>query len=225
MLCHMIKAKLGQHAPHSFDLRIEDRSVTANLLHITNEGSWLLPFWQEGHTSYDKGLACSGVLRSTDKGKSWAPFGEVHSNQTWLIENTLGQLRNSTEIVQLFRTEAGLIYYSTSVDDGKTWASAEATSTLNPNSKTCMCSRSDRDGLILAYNPSSSYRNPISLASSWDGKDWKEFVTLDSGPPENFAYPTPIQVSNSIYTTYSASTSNGIKLAIASLPDSEEDVV
>jgi hypothetical protein len=52
------------------------------------------------------------------------------------------------------------------------------TTVPNPNSKVCMMNRIDSDEVILAYNPSSSQRNPLTLASSVDGLNWTPFSTL-----------------------------------------------
>jgi hypothetical protein len=41
-----------------------------------------------------------------------------------------------------------------------------------------MFNREDTGDLILAYNPSSTQRNPLVLATSVDGVTWTDFVTL-----------------------------------------------
>ena len=53
-------------------------------------------------------------------------------------------------------------------------------------------------------------------------QNWSQFVTLDSSTmcPQcgEFEYPTSTRVGHSVYTTYSASTHVGIRLAITVLP-------
>ena len=48
----------------------------------------------------------------------------------------------------------------------------------NPNSKICMMNRVDTGAAVLAYNPSSTARNPLSLAQSTDGITWDPFSVL-----------------------------------------------
>jgi hypothetical protein len=87
------------------------------------------------------------------------------------------------------------------------------------------------DDVVLAYNPSSTQRNPISLAASLDGLTWTDFAVLannasvsESCLPElmccidHVPDPTPLQIGQQIFTVYSDSTNNGIMLAISSLP-------
>eukprot|EP00049_Salpingoeca_infusionum_P015398 m.299333 g.299333 ORF g.299333 m.299333 type:complete len:371 (-) comp15869_c1_seq2:2318-3430(-) len=200
-------------------LTFQDRGqigkMTANTLVVEDSGRWLLPYWSEQHSDLDIGPECSGVLLSDDKGGSWAPFGCIGNNDTWLIENTLAQLP-SGNITQLFRTRAGYIYQSWSMDNGTTWSTATKTSLLNPDSKVCLATDKATTTTILAYNPSKDNRYPLILATTTNGVAWNTLVTLDSDPSSDYSYPTPIVGQNKdgqsvIYTSYS--TSNGIKLS------------
>lgn len=193
--------------------------VTANKIGIAHDGTWMLPYWQEAHTANDTGKSCAGVLLSHDKGASWQESPAfIATDGTWLIENSLAQATNGS-IYQVFRTTVGHMYASVSDDVGETWSPAVPTDALNPNSKQFMFRRSDTGNLVLAYNPSSKARDPLALAQSTDsGATWHDFVTLDSGGVESFAYPTSVQVGSNVFTTYSASTKDGIKLAITALP-------
>ncbi len=55
---------------------------------------------------------------------------------------------------------------------------AVPTAVPNPNSKICMFNRNDNNEVVLALNPSSSQRNPITLATSTDGFTWAQFAVL-----------------------------------------------
>lgn len=195
--------------------------VTANKPAISPDGQkWILPFWQEGHTANDTGPNCAGVMVSVDAGQSWkaSPACLSSKDAGWLIENTLAYT-TAGDLLMLFRTKEGHIWQSRSSDDGHTWTTPNATDRLNPNSKVFMFARPDTNDLVLAYNPSSSGRNPLALALSKDsGRSWTDFVTLDSGGVKNFAYPTSTQIGSNILTTYSASIHNGIRLAITAAP-------
>eukprot|EP00958_Prasinococcus_capsulatus_P020446 scaffold2663_cov353-Prasinococcus_capsulatus_cf.AAC.3 len=131
----------------------------------------------------------AGVLASEDGGYTWQPEGRIQDADTWLIENTLAQLPQSRSLLMLFRviylvahpvaeyvspslscrTATGLIYQSTSVDEGKTWTRARPTVLPNPNSKICLVTTTPpaphANRLILAYNHSSSLRTPLSIAA------------------------------------------------------------
>eukprot|EP00056_Hartaetosiga_gracilis_P017566 m.7665 g.7665 ORF g.7665 m.7665 type:complete len:228 (-) comp5858_c0_seq1:56-739(-) len=198
----------------TFESRGQVAKVSANPIVITSTGRWILPFWQEPHTQYDLGQGNSGVLISDDKGTTWKDFGHVHRNDTWLIENTLASFSDGA-ILQLFRTKLGYIYQSWSTDNGVTWTNATATTLENPDAKVCM--RSSSVGVAyLAFNPSKTERIPLVVNTSKDGKTWSFSATLDSDPSTTYQYPTPLPYGNKVYTSYSADTRNGIKLAISS---------
>ena len=86
----------------------------------------------------------------------------------------------------------GVLYISWSLDGGYTWffkanedslltllrLDAVPTSVPNPNSKICMFNRNDNNEVVLALNPSSTQRNPITLATSTDGFTWTQFAVL-----------------------------------------------
>ncbi|EGD76157.1 hypothetical protein PTSG_00864 [Salpingoeca rosetta] len=198
-----------------FEARGQVSKVTANHMIITATGRWMLPFWQEPRTVYDKGLSASGVLVSDDNGTTWTTRGSIHNNSTWLIENTLHQFQDSS-LIQLFRTQAGYIYESWSTDNGNTWTTAMPSSLLNPNSKVCLTRGSVNGSAILAYNPSKTARTPLVLAqSSLTGHTWTTTASLDNDPNMSFEYPTPLLHAGRVFTTYSANSSKGIKLAIS----------
>jgi len=196
--------------------------VTANKPAISPDGrTWLLPFWQEGHTAQDTGPNCAGVLVSNDAGVTWKPSPACLASKEagWLIENTL-MYTDQGDVLQLFRTKAGKIWQSRNKGDGQEWTQPNATVLPNPDSKTFLTGQ--KGSLVLAYNPSSSARDPIALATSTDsGHTWnKDFATLDSGGVKSFAYPTSLIFNGQIFTTYSASVSVGIELAIVGAPAS-----
>ena len=120
----------------------------------------------------------------------------------------------------VFRTQCGKMYKSYSADDGLTWDQATPTPLDNPNAKIAMFRRNDGPGVVLAYNPSTSHRTPLALAATEDGVIWNEFATLEKYDETNaYDYPTPTQVGNKVYTTYSANEHSAIKLAITDLPN------
>ena len=192
--------------------------VTANKPAISVDGrSWALPFWQEGHTVKETGSQCAGVLVSADGGGSWAPSAACLSSGKagWLIENTVAFTADG-DLLMLFRTKAGRIWQSRSADVGATWSTPNATDRLNPNSKTFLTAAGDAGRtLVLTYNPSTSHRTPLSLATSHDaGRTWADVAVLDAGGVDNFAYPTTVLLNGSAFSVYSADVHTGIRLAI-----------
>ena len=57
--------------------------MSANLMHVTENGTWILPFWEEGRTVYDLVPDCSAVLISLDQGATWNAYGCISNNETW----------------------------------------------------------------------------------------------------------------------------------------------
>lgn len=53
---------------------------------------------------------------------------------TWLIENSVAELRNS-HLLQAFRTKLGRMFYAVSHDAGVTWSEPAPMALQNPNSK------------------------------------------------------------------------------------------
>lgn len=73
--------------------------VTANKIVELSSGVWLLPFWREKAlvaaspecVDEVRGKQSAGVLRSTDRGRSWEAAGELTADHTWLIENAVAE--------------------------------------------------------------------------------------------------------------------------------------
>lgn len=72
--------------------------------------------------------------------------------------------------------------------------------------------------IVLAFNPSATTRRPLDLTTSADGHKWATYAVLDSASNDTYQYPTPIIYKGYVYTTYSADTTIGIRLAITPFP-------
>ena len=57
--------------------------MTANLLFVTANGTWLLPVWGEAHTAFDLLPDFSAALISLDQGQTWKAYGNITNNSTW----------------------------------------------------------------------------------------------------------------------------------------------
>lgn len=93
----------------------------------------------------------------------------------------------------MFRTGEKYIYESLS-EDAISWNDATPSAIPNPNSKIFMMNSLDRETLILACNPVSKHRTPMSLEISKDQlATWENYATLDDAKsPGNYAYPTSV---------------------------------
>lgn len=107
----------------------------------------------------------------------------------------------------LCRSKDGKLVESWSKDGGKTWSKVEATSLPNNNSGTDAVTL--KSGLhLLIYNPISGIdwtvgRNKLSIAASYDGKNWKEIIKLEDHDKGEYSYPAIIQGNDGkIYISY-----------------------
>jgi alpha-L-fucosidase len=83
-----------------------------------------------------------------------------------------------------------------------------ATKLLNPNSGTDAVTLRDGTQLIV-YNPDIpgkdwfNGRSKLRVASSIDGKNWKDIMVLENGTKEEYSYPAIIQTKDGlIHITY-----------------------
>ena len=61
------------------------------------------------------------VLLSDDHGESWYPSETIRGRNTWLIENAVVELETDDHLLMVFRTKAGYVFRSESLDGGQTW--------------------------------------------------------------------------------------------------------
>eukprot|EP00232_Nephroselmis_pyriformis_P008923 CAMPEP_0182893546 /NCGR_PEP_ID=MMETSP0034_2-20130328/24539_1 /TAXON_ID=156128 /ORGANISM="Nephroselmis pyriformis, Strain CCMP717" /LENGTH=520 /DNA_ID=CAMNT_0025027295 /DNA_START=18 /DNA_END=1576 /DNA_ORIENTATION=- len=189
--------------------------VLANKPTVLRNGAWLLPFWREtprnargtekgkcSNMAMMKGSA--GALVSPDKGARWVVFGQVTHPLTWLIENSVVELRDGS-LNMFFRTWAGQVFYSKSVDQGRTWNTPGPTGLPNPDSKTHVIRLRGSNDLAIAFNDHQKYhedgftrfRTRLRVAISRDdGKTWHRVAQVDDEvtPGWQFHYPTLLQV-------------------------------
>ena len=139
--------------------------VTANKpIVLRRSGRWVLPYWNERamlespsvnpeSCSKLNGKEGAGVLLSDDHGESWYPSETIRGRNTWLIENAVVELETDDHLLMVFRTKAGYVFRSESLDGGQTWTDASAMKDVpNPNSKIDMIRLQPSGLLALAFN-------------------------------------------------------------------------
>eukprot|EP00242_Pyramimonas_sp_CCMP2087_P003825 CAMPEP_0198214686 /NCGR_PEP_ID=MMETSP1445-20131203/43204_1 /TAXON_ID=36898 /ORGANISM="Pyramimonas sp., Strain CCMP2087" /LENGTH=465 /DNA_ID=CAMNT_0043889973 /DNA_START=206 /DNA_END=1600 /DNA_ORIENTATION=+ len=206
-------------APRTIYAQTEDDGipkVLANKLIVLSDGQWVLPLWSERHSAGtcqfgSEAVASAGVLVSRDQGWSWERRGRISSSQTWLIENSVVELKNG-HLLMFFRTLKGFIYQAVSADQGYTWSTAEASSLANPDAKIHLARLAD-GMLAVAYNNHQKLKRPyrrcrtnldVSVSIN-EGRTWTRLARLEDteeGGLRNH-YPTMLQVGCTLYVAYS----------------------
>eukprot|EP00976_Prorocentrum_cordatum_P073296 1181031-Prorocentrum_minimum.AAC.4 len=206
-------------APRTIYSQTEDDGipkVLANKLIVLRDGQWILPFWSEKHSSGtcqfpSDSVASAGVLASKDQGWTWERRGHISSSQTWLIENSVVELKGGS-LLMFFRTLKGFIYQAISADQGYTWSNPEASSLANPDAKIHLTRLAD-GMLAVAYNNHIKLKRPyrrcrtnldVSVSIN-EGRTWTRLARLEDteeGGLRNH-YPTMHQVGCTLYVAYS----------------------
>lgn len=136
-----------------------------------------------------------------DLGRTWVRTKALNRKEEFgAIQPTI--LVWPRDRVQLLcRSRQGRIAECWSEDGGKTFLPMRLTALLNPNSGIDAVML--RDGhALLVYNDTVRGRSPLSVATSRDGKNWSDVLTLESGPGE-YSYPAVIQTNDGrVHVTY-----------------------
>lgn len=201
--------------------------VTANKpIVLRRSGRWVLPYWNERamlespsvnpeKCSKLNGKEGAGVLLSDDHGESWYPSETIRGRNTWLIENAVVELETDDHLLMVFRTKAGYVFRSESLDGGQTWTDASAMKDVpNPNSKIDMIRLQPRGLLALAFNDHAKHpakgcsrcRTFLKVAvSSNDGKTWTRIRELEMDVDGSLRshYPTLLQRGCEVLVAYS----------------------
>lgn len=132
--------------------------------------------------------------------KKWTKIA-IDNNNFNAIQPTILFHKNN-RIQMLCRSKEKRILETWSKDEGKTWTPVEATSL--PNNNSGIDAVTYMNGLhLLVYSPLTKGRNKLSLAGSYDGKIWKDFIVLEDRQKGEFSYPAIIQSRDgTIHITY-----------------------
>lgn len=139
-----------------------------------------------------------------DGGYTWEKSTPINdpSQLFGIIQPTLFFTQQQTIRLLARSHQIGFICASDSLDGGKTWSAARATTLPNPNSAIDAVNLAD-GRILLVYNHSKTERYPLNIALSEDGgESWKGQLTLEEKPGE-YSYPSVIQTEDGkVHITY-----------------------
>jgi predicted neuraminidase len=149
----------------------------------------------------------ANMEKSADDGKTWSLIPVDPDSKFDVIQPSI-LFYGKKRLQILCRSKQGNVMQSWSSDGGNSWGKLSKTSLLNPNSGTDAVTLKDGTQLIV-YNPDVpgkdwfNGRNKLRVASSKDGKVWKDVFTLEDGTKEEYSYPAIIQANDGlIHITY-----------------------
>jgi predicted neuraminidase len=138
---------------------------------------------------------------TSDLGKTWQRTEALNNKDEFsAIQPTV--LRWPDNRVQLLcRSRQGRITETWSQDGGQTFSPMRVTSLVNPNSGLDGVTLKNHRALLV-YNDTPKGRSPLTVATSRDGTQWKNVLTLENEPGE-YSYPAVIQTSDGlVHVTY-----------------------
>jgi predicted neuraminidase len=147
------------------------------------------------------------IERSADEGRTWTVIPVDHDSPFDVIQpSILFYPGNKLQI--LCRSKQGAVVQAWSSDGGKTWGELSKTELLNPNSGTDALTLQNGMQLIV-YNPDVpgqdwfNGRGKLRVASSTDGRTWRDIAVLEDGDKQEFSYPAIIEGSDGlVHITY-----------------------
>jgi predicted neuraminidase len=138
---------------------------------------------------------------TSDLGKTWTRTEALNDGIKFgAIQPTI--LAWSPQRIQLLcRSRQGKVTECWTESGGKTFSLMRATELPNPS--TGVDSVILKDGrALLVYNDTPRGRTPLSIASSTDGTNWNNVITLENEPGE-YSYPAMIRTADDrVHVTY-----------------------
>jgi predicted neuraminidase len=132
---------------------------------------------------------------------AWSKTGPLNApDEFGAIQPTI--LLHTPERLQILcRTRQKVIATAWSEDGGKTWGAMRGTTLPNPSAGIDSVRLPD-GRFLLVYNPTTSDRRVLAIATSTDGVGWSAPVTVEEGPGE-YSYPAMIVAADGrIHLTY-----------------------
>jgi predicted neuraminidase len=147
----------------------------------------------------------SGLLRSTDGGKTWTGGGDLYAQLPKTSPHAVSGLDEPASVVLadgrimvLLRTSGTKLFQSWSSDGGKSWETPQASTLTGHNSPAALWKLDGSSNVLVAWDNSSTGRTPLAAALSSDGgKSWSEpKVVVDTKSSNQVSYPSVIQAQD-----------------------------
>ena len=166
------------------------------------------------------------VYYSDDDGGTWRRSPSLlEAPKRGAMEPGLVDLDDG-RILQIIRTQLGMIWHSYSSDRGETWSQAESWTIAAPEAPSTIL-RLPRGGeLLLIYNPKVDLgaghlgpRTPLSASISRDGgKSWSKPKDVESAASQTYAYTSATIHGDRVLLTYYVATDRLYDLRFKSIP-------
>ncbi|NSW54479.1 MAG: exo-alpha-sialidase [Armatimonadetes bacterium] len=166
------------------------------------------------------------VYFSDDDGHTWQRGqGIVECPKRGAMEPGLVEL-NDGRVLQIIRTQMGMIWYCTSGDGGNTWTAAEPWTVAAPEAPSTLVRMPDNGDFLLIYNPEvdlkaghSGPRTPLVAAiSSDEGRTWSEPKEIESNRSATYAYTSVTFHEGRALLTYYVAAGPTLSLKFKSIP-------
>ena len=130
-----------------------------------------------------------------DNGGTWARTGPLNDGKAIGAIQPSFLVHKDGRLQAIGRTRQSKLFSIESPDGGTTWGEMSLLDLPNPNAGTDAVTLKD-GRFLLVYNPVSKGRSPLAVAMSKDGRAWKDVLTLEKEPAQEFSYPAVIQTSD-----------------------------
>ncbi|MFT2008486.1 sialidase family protein [Pontibacter sp. 13R65] len=147
------------------------------------------------------------IEKSTDGGMTWQHIPVDTSSGVEVIQPSV-LFHPGNRLQLLCRSKHGSVMQAWSADAGNTWGPLFKTPLLNPNSGTDAVTLIDGTQVIV-YNPDVpgndwfNGRGKLYVATSANGRTWKDVAVLENGDKEEYSYPAVLQTSDGlVHITY-----------------------
>lgn len=179
--------------------------------HRLQDGTLIMGYswdtWAERHepaTTEGQMDIKSGVLRSTDGGKTWTAGADMYVQVHKVAADAIGGLAEPATVVladgrimALMRTGGDKFYQSWSPDGGLHWETPAPSTLTSHNSPAALWRLDGSATLVAVWNNSPLVRDPLAAALSADGgKTWTSpRVLARTGGPQA-SYPSVVQAAD-----------------------------
>ena len=167
------------------------------------------------------------VYFSDDEGRSWTRGkGETFCAKRGAMEPGVIELKDG-RLLQIIRTQFGLIWHAYSLDRGDTWSEAKPWTVVTPEAPSTLVRLPDNGDFLLVYNPiaqmsgvsHSGRRTPMAAAiSSDEGQTWRKMKLVEDDLTRTYAYFSVRLHAGRVFLVYHSSQHDWSTLKFKSIP-------